>query len=50
VYPAGASNFLQTWAALDPESRKQNASLATLAATTVQVFLQERKQDAIRTK
>jgi len=46
VYPAGASNFLQTWAALDPESRKQNAPLAT----TARVFLQERKQDAIRTK
>jgi len=46
VYPAGASNFLQTWAALDPESRKQNVPLAT----TARVFLQERKQDAIRTK
>lgn len=46
VYPAGAGNFLQTWAGLDPESREQSEPLAT----TARVFLQERKQDAIRTK
>ena len=46
VYPAGANNFLQTWAAMDPENRKQNAPLAT----TARVFLQERQQDAIHPK
>jgi len=46
VYPAGAGSFFQAWARLDSESRKQSEALAT----TVQIFLQERKQDAIHTK